>query len=422
MADYMTMSPETMRQELALLQQTYHTYAEKGLKLDMSRGKPCPQQLDLSMDMLKIDVFKGETGIDARNYGNLEGMPEARKFFADMLGTQPDEVFVGGNSSLNMMYSLIELGWRAGFPDSPAPWRNQEKPKFLCPAPGYDRHFRITEYFEFELVTVPMTLQGPDMDVVEELVKDPAVKGMWVVPMYSNPDGYTCSDETVRRLAAMETAAPDFKIFWDHAYGVHHLTDTPDTVLNILDACCEAGHALRPLLFCSLSKVTFSGAAVAAMAACRENIDFVLENVFPMVISFDKMNQLRHVAFLKDMDGLAAHMKRHRAIVQPKFNIVLETFARELDGVAQWTKPNGGYFVSLYVETGCAKRTVQLCKEAGVVLTGAGAAYPYGVDPSDSNIRIAPTFPPVEELRIASDLLCVCVKIATLEKLLREKV
>lgn len=419
MARYESMTPEALRQELALLQKEYESYVAKGLKLDMSRGKPCPEQLDLSMDLLSITDFRGETKIDARNYGNLEGMPEARRFFAAMLGTQPEEVFVGGNSSLNIMFNLIEFGWRVGFSDSVQPWRMEEKPKFICPAPGYDRHFRITEYFGFELLTVPMTEQGPDMDAVEELVKDPTVKGIWVVPMYSNPDGYTCSNATVQRLASMHTAAPDFKIFWDHAYSVHHLTDTPDTVMNILDTCRQAGNARRALMFCSLSKVTFPGAAVAAMAACDENLRYILDNMFPMTISFDKLNQMRHVKFLKDMDGVAAHMRKHRAIVGPKFQMVLDTFAKGLDGIAHWTKPNGGYFVSLYVEPGCAKRTVKLCKEAGVVLTGAGAAYPYGVDPADTNIRIAPTFPPLGELQIASDLLCVCVKIATVEKLLR---
>ena len=315
MADYFAMDSRQCAQELDSLRKIYEEYAAKGLKLDMSRGKPAPDQLDLSMDLLTITDYKGETGIDSRNYGNLEGMPEARRFFADILGAQPDEVIVGGNSSLNMMYYLIDLGWRLGFADSPAAWNACGRPKFLCPAPGYDRHFRVTEYFGFELIAVPMLPTGPDMDCVEALVKDEAVKGIWCVPLYSNPDGYSYSDETVRRLAAMETAAPDFKIMWDNAYCVHHLTDTHDVILNMLEECRKAGHEDRALMFCSLSKVTFPGAGVAAMAASRRNIDYILKNMFPMIISFDKLNQVRHIRFLKDMDGLAAHMEKHRALL-----------------------------------------------------------------------------------------------------------
>lgn len=424
MADYFAMDSQQRTQELDSLRKVYEEYAAKGLKLDMSRGKPAPEQLDLSMDLLTITDYKGETGIDSRNYGNLEGMPEARRFFADILGAQPDEVIVGGNSSLNMMYYLIDLGWRLGFADSPAAWNACSRPKFLCPVPGYDRHFRVTEYFGFELIPVPMLPTGPDMDYVEALVKDAAVKGIWCVPLYSNPDGYSYSDETVRRLAAMETAASDFRIMWDNAYCVHHLTDTHDVILNMLEECRKAGHEDRVLMFCSLSKVTFPGAGVAAMAASRRNIDYILKNMFPMIISFDKVNQIRHVRFLKDMDGLTAHMEKHRALLEPKFRSVLSILDENLSdcgNIARWTKPNGGYFLSLYTLSGCAKRTVQLCREAGVVLTGAGAAYPYGVDPEDSNIRIAPTFPPLDELETASRLLCVCVRIATLEKLLQRQ-
>ncbi len=421
MAQYGAMKKDELLQQLETLKKQYADYQSEGLKLDMSRGKPSPEQLDLSMDLLKITDYKGATGIDARNYGNLEGMPEARKFFADMLGVKEQETIVGGNSSLNLMFFMVELGWRVGFPDSKKAWRKEEKPKFLCPAPGYDRHFRVTEYFGFDLVTVPMTPTGPDMDKVEELVKDESVKGMWCVPVYSNPDGYTYSDETVKRLAKMETAAPDFKIFWDNAYCVHHLSDEcQDKVLNILDECRAVGNENRPLLFCSLSKVTFSGASVAAMAAAPEMTAFISENLFPMTISFDKLNQLHHVIYLKDMDGLAAHMKRHAAIVKPKFDAVHKIFEEELSSVdnTYWTTPNGGYFISLYTMHGCAKRTVQLCKEAGVILTGAGAAYPYGIDPQDTNIRIAPTFPTLKELEEAAHVLCVCLKIATIEKLL----
>lgn len=421
MAQFGGMKKEELSQQLEALKKQYADYQSDGLKLDMSRGKPSPAQLDLSMDLLKITDYKGETGIDARNYGNLEGMPEARKFFADMLGAKPEETIVGGNSSLNLMFCMVDIGWRVGFPNSKKAWREETKPKFLCPAPGYDRHFRVTEYFGFELVTVPMTATGPDMDIVEKLVKDESVKGMWCVPVYSNPDGYTYSDETVKRLAKMETAAPDFKIFWDNAYCVHHLSDeNHDTVLNILDECRAARNEDRPLMFCSLSKVTFPGASVAAMAAAPAMTAYMADNLFPMTISFDKLNQLHHVKYLKDMDGLAAHMKKHAAIVKPKFDAVHEIFDAELADLDEtyWTRPNGGYFISLYTMHGCAKRTVQLCKEAGVVLTGAGAAYPYGIDPEDTNIRIAPTFPTLKELKEAAHVLCVCLKIATIEKLL----
>lgn len=424
MADYFSMDVRQLEEEQRRLRALYEEFAARGLKLDMSRGKPSPEQLDLSMGLLDIHTYKGEAGIDARNYGNLEGMPEARRFFAEVLGVKPEETIVGGNSSLNMMYYMVELGRRQGHVDSEAPWGAGETPKFLCPSPGYDRHFRVTEYFGFELVTVPMLPTGPDMDRVEALVRDPAVKGIWCVPKYSNPDGYSYSDETVRRLAAMETGAKDFKIFWDDAYCVHDITDTPDEVLNILDECRAAGHEDRPLLFCSLSKVTFPGAAVAALAASEANIRYILDNMFASIISYDKVNQLRHALFLQDLAGLKAHMKKHRALVEPKFQAVWDVFERELapcGGIARWTHPHGGYFISLYVQKGCAKRTVQLCAQAGVKLTGAGAAYPYGVDPDDSNIRIAPTYPPLDELATAAELLSVAARMATVEKLLAQK-
>lgn len=424
MKKYCEMEKEELVKEKAQLEKIYQEFTGKGLKLDMSRGKPCPEQLDLSMDMLKIQDYKGETGIDARNYGVLEGMPEARRFFSELLGVQPDEVIVGGNASLQMMYYLIELGYRNGYPDSKCPWKECEKVKFLCPSPGYDRHFRITEYFGFELVTVPMTPQGPDMDEVERLVsQDADIKGIWCVPMYSNPDGYTYSDETVKRFAALKPAATDFKIFWDDAYCVHHLTDEPDKLLNLLDECKKCGTENMPFMFCSTSKVTFSGAGVAAIGASRANVEYILTNMFPMTISFDKLNQLRHVKFLKNAQGVAAHMKKHREILEPKFKTVLRILEEETVAcgeIAHWTNPKGGYFISLYAMPGTAKKIVSLCKDAGVVLTGAGAAYPYGMDPQDSNIRIAPSFPPVTELELATRLLCVCMKLATVEKLLEK--
>ena len=418
--NYQTASREDLRRELATLQREYDRYASMGLKLDMSRGKPSPEQLDLSMDLLKINVYRGETGIDARNYGVLEGMPEARRLFAELMGIRPDEVIVGGNASLQMMYYLIELGYRNGYADSPQPWKACERIKFLCPVPGYDRHFRITEYFGFELVSVPMTPTGPDMDIVEQMVaEDDTVKGIWCVPMYSNPEGITYSDETVRRFAEMKTKAPDFKIFWDNAYCVHHLSDTPDRLLNIMDACRAAGNPDRPFLFCSTSKITFSGAGVAAIGASASNVRYILKNMFPMTISFDKINQLRHVAFFHDRAGIEEHMKKHRAILQPKFEAVNAVLSEELadcGSIARWTMPHGGYFICLHTMPGCARRTVELCARAGVKMTEAGATHPYGIDPQDCTIRIAPSFPPVEELNTASRLLCLCLKIAGIER------
>ena len=423
MADYFAMDCAQLEAEHARLMGEYDCYKAQGLKLDMSRGKPCPEQLDLSMDMLKLEDYRGDNGTDSRNYGLLEGMPEARVFFADLMGVQPEEVIVGGNSSLSLMYYLIDLGCRQGFVDSPDNWNGGKKRKFICPVPGYDRHFRVTEYFGFELLSVPMTPDGPDMNQVEELVKDPTVKGIWCVPVYSNPDGYTYSDETVRRLAQMETGAPDFKIFWDDAYCVHHLTDHPRGTISILKECELAGYPERPLLFCSTSKITFPGAGVAAMAASRKNIQHILDNMFPMVISYDKMNQLRHVRYLKNKQGVLEHMKKHRAILEPKFRMVQDILDSDVvpyGPIAWWTKPQGGYFISLYLQSGCAAKVVRLCKEAGVVLTGAGAAYPYGKDPDDHHIRIAPTFPSLEELEVACRLLAVCVRLATVEKLLQQ--
>ncbi|MFV0351128.1 MAG: aminotransferase class I/II-fold pyridoxal phosphate-dependent enzyme [Oscillospiraceae bacterium] len=423
MADYLQMDKKSLQQELESLQKEYQSFNDMNLKLDMSRGKPSSEQLDISLPMQQVADYKDASGIDARNYGQLDGLPEAKTFFAEMMGVTPEETIVGGNSSLHLMYTCVDLGWRKGFADSNKPICEEEKPKFLCPSPGYDRHFYITQDFGFELVHVPMTLDGPDVDVVEELVQDPSVKGIWCVPVYSNPDGYVYSDETVRRLAAMQTASPDFKIFWDNAYAVHHLTDEAYTCLNILDACKEAGHENRPLLFCSTSKITFSGAGVSAVAASKANISSIMKHLFGQLISFDKMNQLRHVRYLKDQQGMAEHMKLHAEVVRPRFAVVLEGLESNLapcGDIAHWTNPKGGYFISLYALKGCATRIVDLCKQAGVVLTGAGAAYPYGKDPEDSHIRIAPTFPPINELQTATQLLCVATKIASLEKLLAD--
>lgn len=423
MANYLAMGKEELLEEKKKLEEIYAGYLARNLKLDMSRGKPCKEQLDLSIDMLTMDPadYISETGLDSRNYGCLEGMPEARRLFAEIMGVHPEEVMVGGNSSLNLMFDVISMGCRNGFPESSQPWGRGCK--FICPAPGYDRHFRVTEYFGFELLTVKMLETGPDMDAVEELVKDPAVKGIWCVPTYSNPDGYCYSDETVRRLAAMEPAAKDFKIFWDDAYVVHFFGDEPDRVLNILNECRRCGNENRPVMFCSTSKITFPGAGVSSLAASSEMLEYILHNMFPMTISFDKMNQMRHVRYLKNLDGVLAHMEKHKRVIKPKFSVVLHELDDQLlpcGDIAHWTRPRGGYFISLYVMPGCAKRTVDLCKDAGVVLTGAGAAYPYGVDPEDSNIRIAPTFPPVDELKIAAELLCVAARLSTVEKLLAQ--
>ena len=419
MADYLKMNQAEQEQELNKLKSLYQEYQSKQLKLDMSRGKPCPQQLDLSMDMLKLSDYRAEDGTDSRNYGLLEGLPEARRFFAELMDVQPEEIIVGGNSSLNMMYYLIDLGYRKGFADSLRPWSQEKTIKFICPVPGYDRHFRITEYYGFELLSVPMTPTGPDMDQVEELVQDSSVKGIWCVPVYSNPDGYTYSDDTVRRLAQMKTGATDFKIIWDNAYCVHHLTDKEEGTLNILDECHKAGHEMRPLMQCSTSKITFPGAGVAAVAASEKNVNYILNHMTPMLISYDKMNQLRHIRYLKNKQGVLNHMQKHRAILEPKFQLVEQILEKEVadcGDIAWWTKPNGGYFISLYVQEGCAKRIVELCKQAGVVLTDAGAAYPNGYDPQDHHIRIAPTLPSLQELETAAQLLTICIRIAALEK------
>ncbi len=425
MADYFAMEAQQLLEEQQLLRTEYQKYRNLGLALDMSRGKPCTEQLDLSKEMLQMDNYTGETGFDARNYGLLEGMPEARRFFADLLDVEKNEVIVGGNSSLQLMYYLIDLGWRQGFVDSPRPWRHYNAMKFLCPVPGYDRHFRVTEYFGFQMINIPMTENGPDMDMVEELVrKDDTIKGMWCVPVYSNPDGYCYSDETVERLAKMQTAAPDFKLIWDNAYIVHHLTDEACTCPNILTECKKAGCPERPLIFCSTSKITYPGAGVAALAGSERNIQYIIKNMEPMIISFDKMNQLRHVQFLKNKQGVLEHMKKHRAILEPKFELVKSTFSQQLSpcgDIARWTNPKGGYFISLYVRDGCAKRVAQLCKDAGLTLTGAGAAYPYGLDPKDEHLRIAPTYPKLAELQTASQLLTICVRLATVELLLKGK-
>lgn len=417
---FASMSKEELESTYSELLSKYNAFKAKGLKLDMSRGKPCTEQLELSMDMLNITDVKAENGLECRNYGILDGIPECKAIFSQMLEVEDKNVIVMGNSSLNVMFDFIAQCMIHGAGDEP--WLKQGKIKFLCPVPGYDRHFGICEYFGIEMINVPLNSDGPDMDLVEELVKDSSVKGMFCVPKYSNPDGRTYSDDIVRRIAALKPAAKDFRIIWDNAYIVHDLRENKDTLLNIFPECEKNSTEDMIIEVVSTSKVTFSGAGIAALAASDKNVAMIKNRMKTQTIGYDKINQLRHAKFLKNMDGVRAHMKKHADIIAPKFDVVLKSFENELDGkgIAQWTNPNGGYFISLNVLDGCAKRTVALCKEAGVVLTPAGATYPYGKDPKDSNIRIAPTFPPVEELELAVELLCTCVQLSAAEKLLKK--
>ena len=424
MAEYRSMSKPELEAEKSKLEKKYNEFKAKGLKLNMARGKPGPHQMDLAMDLFKTTDYTAEDGTDARNYGNLEGLYEARQLFGEVMGVKPENVFVGGNSSLQLMYFLVGIGYTFGFPESERPWSQVDHPKFLCPVPGYDRHFRITEEFGIDMINVPMTPDGPDMDMVEKLAaEDPSIKGIWCVPQYSNPDGYTYSDETVRRFAAMKTAAPDFKIFWDEAYIVHHLTDEIIETPVLLEESKKYGSEDRVFMFTSTSKITFPGAGVSALACSDNMMKYVCKRFEVMIISYDKMNQLRHVRFLKNKAGVLAHMLKHRRRLVPCFDAVKTTFAQKLTpcgDIARWTNPKGGYFISLYVMPGCAKRVAQLCKEAGLVLTGAGASYPYGKDPEDSHLRISPTYPSLSEVEQASELLTVCVRLAVVEKLLAD--
>ena len=417
------LSKEELEQLLNENEAVYARYQSMNLKLDMSRGKPCREQLDLTMDMLNCvsaqDNFAAENGFDTRNYGLLDGIQEAKAMFADLLDVSCENIIVGGNSSLNMMFDYIAQAYTHGVCGN-RPWCKEEDVKFLCPVPGYDRHFAITEHFGITMLNVPMTEDGPDMDAVESLVRDPAVKGMWCVPMYSNPDGITYSDETVRRLASLRPAANDFRIMWDNAYCIHHLNDTTDTLLNLYTEATKQENEDIVVMFCSTSKVSFPGAGVAALAASTANVADIKRRMTVQTIGHDKINMLRHVRYFKNADGLRAHMKLHAQILEPKFQLVLNTLKEQLGntGIANWHEPRGGYFVSVELSEGCATETVRLLKEAGVVITPAGATHPYHRDPQDSYLRLAPSFPPVEELQIAMDLFCVCAKIAALKKLL----
>ncbi|MBQ8175547.1 MAG: aminotransferase class I/II-fold pyridoxal phosphate-dependent enzyme [Oscillospiraceae bacterium] len=419
------MSREQLSAFKAECEKEYEAYKAKGMKLDMSRGKPGADQLDIAMPM--FDVFTNsasmiaDDGTDCRNYGMLTGIPDAKKLFGALLGVGTDEIIIGGNSSLSLMYDTVARAVTHGVYGSEKPWGKCEKVKFLCPAPGYDRHFAICETFGIEMITVPMKNDGPDMDMVEKLVaEDEAIKGIWCVPLYSNPDGIVYSDETVRRFANLSPKAKDFRIFWDNAYCVHYLKDAPDRILNILDECKKTGKEDMVFIFASTSKISFPGAGVAVMAGSVNNINQIAALMGIQCISYDKINQLRHVKYFKDMDGIMAHMAKHKEILAPKFNMVLDMLDKEIGelGILEWNKPNGGYFVSVNTLDGCAKRTVQLCKEAGVVLTGAGATFPYGKDPADKNIRLAPTYPPVSELEQAMNIFCISLKLASAEKLL----
>ena len=417
MAEYKDMTKEELLEEKQKLQRRFEEYKAMGLSLDMSRGKPSKEQLDLSMDMLKpIDYT--ENGVDLRNYGMLDGIPSCKKLFADLLGVEPKNVVVGPSASLNLMYDYIAQCYTEGVLGS-TPWCKLDEVKFLCPVPGYDRHFTILEHFGIKMINVPMTLDGPDMDFIEELVKDDSVKGMFCVPKYSNPQGITFTDAVVERIAALKPAAKDFRIVWDNAYCVHDIKEQGDTLLNIYDVLPKYNNEDMVIEVCSTSKMTFPGAGVSAIVGSDANIAQIKKRLNCQTISYDKMNQLRHVKFFGDVDGLKAHMKKHAKLLKPKFDMVINHLENELGGkgIASWLDPTGGYFISLDVMPGCSKRVGELCKEAGVTLTTVGATYPYNDDPNNSNIRIAPSLPPVEELDIATQILCVSVQIACIEKL-----
>ncbi len=426
MQSYLSMNREELLSEMKQLKVRYEQLSGMGLKLNMTRGVPGADQLNLSMEMLNVldsmsDLRCGN-GIDCRNYGVLDGIPEAKRLFADIFEVSTDEIIVGGNSSLTLMFDTISSAMGHGLLGG-EPWANQGRVKFICPCPGYDRHFAITEYFDIDMIPVEMFDDGPDMDTIEKLVScDPMIKGIWCVPKYSNPTGVTYSDKVVRRFARLKPAAKDFRIFWDNAYFAHHMFGEDVKIRNLLAECKKAGNPNMVYMYFSTSKITFPGSGLAGMASSVENVKAIKARMKVQTIGYDKLNQLRHMRFIKDINGLMEHMDRHAEILRPRFTAVLETLEAELGGTdaAVWSKPNGGYFISLNTIEGCAKRTVELCGQAGVVLTPAGATFPYHRDPNDSNIRIAPTSPTVDELKTAMTVLGVCAKLAAVEKLLTQ--
>lgn len=428
MPSYESMDKQNLLQLKKELDAKFEAFKAKGLKLDMSRGKPGADQLDLSMKMMDVldstANLKCAEGVDCRNYGILDGISEAKQLLGDMIEVPPENIIIYGNSSLNIMYDTVSRSVTHGVMGS-TPWCKLDKVKFLCPVPGYDRHFAITEHFGIEMIPVPMTSVGPDMDMVERLVtEDDAIKGIWCVPKYSNPQGITYSDDTVRRFARLKPAAKDFRIYWDNAYGVHHLyEDDQDVLIEILAECERAGNPDLVFKFCSTSKISFPGSGVAAIAASAANLEFIKNQMAIQTIGYDKLNQLRHVRYYKNLDGMKAHMKLHADILRPKFEAVLDTLDKELSscGIGSWIRPKGGYFISFEALQGCAKAIIAKCKEAGVVMTPAGATYPYGNDPYDSNIRIAPSFPTPDELATATELFVLCVKLVSIDKILANK-
>ena len=418
---YAARTPAELKETYESVKAHFETLKAQGLKLNMARGKPGKEQLDLVSGILTVLQTPEDCmtdGIDTRNYGELTGIPAAKVLFADLLGCKPEEIFVGGNSSLTLMFDTVSKAYTHGLLHSEKPWAKLDQVKFLCPVPGYDRHFKITETFGAEMINIPMTPEGPDMDLVEELVQDPTVKGMWCVPKYSNPDGIIYSDETIRRIASLKTAAPDFLLMWDNAYCVHEFEGDFVPFADILTLCREAGNPDMVFEFASTSKITLPGAGVAVMAASVDNQKYMEKLLGFQMISADKVNQLRHVKFLQDKAHTLDLMKQHAEIMRPKFRCVLDWLEKEIAplGIADWQRPKGGYFISVNTVPGLAKRTLALCKEAGVVMTGAGAPFPYGKDPMDSNIRIAPSLPPVAELEAAMDVFCTCMKLAALEQ------
>ncbi len=422
---YCQMTQEELKSQLISEKNLYQEYKSKNYNLDMTRGKPAPDQLKLSMDMLKGEYVgdgKSSTGVDYKNYGIVDGIPEAKRLFGEIFHLPSDHIFVSGNSSLNIMHDIIARFLLLGTSQEATPWKDQGKLKFLCPVPGYDRHFAITELFGFEMINIPILEDGPDMDLVEEIVaKDSSVKGMWCIPKYNNPTGTVFSDKVIKRMAEMKTAADDFRIFCDDAYTVHYLGDKPAEQLNLISACIKAGNPDRAYMFASTSKITFPGAGISAFASSVDNVKYMTKLINLQTIGADKINQIRHVNFLKDYNNIIAHMEEHAKILRPKFKICLDIFDRDIKefGILEWTKPEGGYFISIDTMEGCASRVVELSKECGVALTPAGSTYPYKKDPSDRNIRLAPSFPSLDQLEKAMEILCVCIKIASLEKLIK---